>query len=647
VKPLILSLILLSFILQAADVSVEDDFLASLEEVSEIASKSKLNIDDMPSFVTILQSSELELLGIQDIYEALSLVPGVEISMEASGARQILFRGVREKGEVKLLIDGVAVNNSYRGSIYYYLDFPIELIERIEVIRGPGSVLYGSNAISGVINIITKNAKHVNPNRIFTSLGTPLSYKMGFNYGYGLDGAVHLRVDGYYQNQDYGIDGGPDKAQKYDQSDESKKDYAVGFQVDYHNFSLLARLKRSEMGMHFGIGNYFESHNDKKGNINQSLFLEAAYKDDLNDATHYKLSLGANRYQQEVETRFLTYPSQGDLIYHGDYAENNYYADLTLNTTGVKNHTLVFGSRYEYAKSTKSSLDTFFEPTDTPYLPTKNLIKPDHNRHIFSLYVNDSIALANAVDLVAGLRLDNYSDFGNAVSPRLGIIWRAYNELNFKMLYSRSFRAPSWVELYADITGISIGNPDLEAEVADTIEFGTVYRPSSKQKLRVNLYASQIDNLISRTAGVYQQEAKNRYYGGELEWMLSLVYGSDLKMRLSYVNGLDDNNDALPEIANFLANITYLHRFDSGFSSGSILKYVGPHTRADSDSRGELEGYALFDQSFSYQYDNLTLSLMIKNLFDTSYKYPAPIATYPNDYPRLGRSAWLSLKGEF
>jgi iron complex outermembrane receptor protein len=646
-KQLLFSVFLLPFFLQANEISIEEDFLASLEEVSEIASKSKLNIDDMPSFVTILHSSKLELLGIQDIYEALCLVPGVEISMEGSGARQIIFRGVQEKGEVKLLFDGVAINNTYRGSIYYYLDFPIELIDRIEVIRGPGSVLYGSNAISGVINIITKNMKQISPNRLFATLATPLVYKAGFNYGYALADTTHLRVDGYYQNQDYSIDAGPDKAMKYDQSDESKQDYAVGFQLDSDQFSLLARLKRSQMGMHFGIGNYFESKNDKKGNINQSLLLEAGYKNDLNKDTYYKLSIGANYYAQEIDTRFLTHPSRGDLIYYGDYAENSYYADGTLNSTSIENHTLVIGTRYEYSESKKTSLETYFEQTGDPYLPTENLIKPDRHRDIFSLYLNDSMALADAVDLVAGVRWDHYSDFGNALSPRLGIIWRAYNELNFKMLYSRSFRAPSWVELYADITGISIGNPDLEAEIADTIELGSVYRPSSKQKLRLNLYATQIDNLISRTASVYDQEAKNSYLGAELEWMLSLIYESDLKMRLSYVDGVDEDNKALPEIANFLANVSYLHRFDSGFSSGSVLKYVGPRQRASDDPRDALDGYALFDQTFSYHYDHLTLSLIVKNLFDTQYEDPAPLDTYVNDYPRQGRSAWLSFKGEF
>ena len=139
------------------NLKLEEDFLSSLDEVSEIATKTKLNIDDTPSFVSVLRSEKLKKLGIENVFQALSLVPGVQLKRETSGVPVVVFRGVTQKGEVKLMVDGVTINNSYRGSIYHYLDFPIEMVERIEVIRGAGSVLYGSGAISGVVNIITKN----------------------------------------------------------------------------------------------------------------------------------------------------------------------------------------------------------------------------------------------------------------------------------------------------------------------------------------------------------------------------------------------------------------------------------------------------------------------------------------------------------
>ncbi len=638
--------LLFPLLLTANEISLEDDFLASLDEVSDIASKSKLNIDDMPAFVTILQGKKLELLGIHNIYEALSLVPGVELSMEASGAKQVIFRGVKEKGKVKLLVDGVTINNAYRGSMYYYLDFPIEMIERIEVIRGPGSVLYGSNAISGVISIITKNSKIASSNRLFASATTAPGYKAGLQYAYKLGDSSRLSVDGYYVHSDVRIDGGPDEAGSYDKSNESLKDYSIGIHLNINNLALLARFKRSKSGVAFGLGNHFVPDDDK-GFTNNNAFIQMNYEDSINTDINYKASIGIGRYQQEVNTHFSAHPVKGDVIYDGDYAESNYYGEFILNSTSFENNKLTLGVRYEYTISQKTSLRTFFEPSGDPFIPVENIIEPDRSRNIFSLYIDDSLSLSDNFDLIAGLRWDNYSDFGNAFSPRLGLIWRTSSVLNLKMLYSRSFRAPSWLELYATIPKVSQGNPDLDAETADTIEVGTVYRPSSSQTLRFNIYATQIDNLIVREDTLYQQEGTNHYYGAEAEWMANLGGDSDFKMGLSYVDALDEDNEALPDIANFLANMTLLHDFSSYINSGSVLKYVSSRQRISTDERKELEGYFLFDQTFTYQYNTLSLSLSVKNLFDSDYAYPAPKGTYVNDYPRLGRTGWISAKWEF
>lgn len=646
VKLVILPILLIAFLLNADEVTLDDDFLASLDEVSDIASKSKLNIDDMPGFVTILQGKKLELLGVENIYEALSLVPGVELSMEASGAKQVIFRGVKEKGKVKLLVDGVVINNTYRGSMYYYLDFPIEMVERIEVIRGPGSVLYGSNAISGVISIITKNSKKESANRIFATASTATRYMGGAQASYNLDEKTNLKIDGYYQKNDIHVDAGADKAGVESDSDEDLKDYSIGINLNIDKMKLLARYKHSQNGVAFGLGNYAVPENDE-GFININAFAQVAYEDSINADINYKATLGIGTYNQKVDTRFLKHPVNGDVIYDGDYKESNYYGEFLLNSSTFKNNTLTIGSRYEYANSQKTTLSTYFKESGDTFIPVEDIIKPDRSRNIFSLYIDDSISLSEDIDLIAGLRWDNYSDFGDAFTPRLGLIWRTDSNLNLKMLYSRSFRAPSWIELYATVPNISIGNPQLDAEIADTVELGAVYRPSSENTIRFNIYATQIDNLIVRESGIYQQHGKDKYFGGEAEWLAALNSSSDLKMGLSYVDAIDQENIALPDIANFLANMTFLYDFNLGITSGTVMKYVSSRKRMDGDTRDDLDGYFLFDQTFTYQYDSLSISASVKNIFDEKYKYPAVANTYSDDYPRLGRSGLISAKWEF
>lgn len=638
------SLFLLSgLLLHANDIVIEDDFLKSLQEVSEIASKTKLNIDDMPALVTILHAQRLNMLGIQTLYEALTLVPGVELSMEASGAKQVIFRGVKEKGKVKLMVDGVTLNNTYRGSIYHYLDFPIDLIERIEIIRGPGSVLYGSNAISGVINIVTKHANARQSSALGGALGSEDNYRGSLYYHHTFAQNIRLFVDGYYQKSSTAIAGGPDKAGHLGKSDESLSDYSVGLSLEGSGVTFSSRVKASDAGMAFGLGNYFESSNDLDGNANMTMFAQLGYKGDLGEALSFDAKIGFNSYEQDISTRYLPHPSYGDLLYNSAYDEESYYADASLLYERLEAHEIVAGVRYEKIHALNSDFSNFFENNGQPYIPAEHTIKPDVSREIFSLYLNDQYHLGSSVDIALGLRWDNFSDFGNAFSPRLGMVWRSDETTNIKLMYSRSFRAPSWVELYSAI----IGDPELNAETADTIELGIVKRLDADRTVRANLYVSRFENLIVREQAQYVQRGQSDYIGAEIEWRESFNANSELALNGSYNRAKDEIDNDIPNIARWLASATFTHTFLSGITSGTTVNYVSSRKRAADDTRESLEGYTLFDQSLGYRHNKLNLTASVKNLFDADYRYPAPAETFAQDYPRQGRTFWLNAKWEF
>ncbi len=259
-KTILLSL-LITQILANEELDFENDFLNSLDEVSEIATKTKLNIDDTPSFITVLNSDKLKNLGVSNVLEALGLVPGVEIKKENSGVPVVVFRGVTQKGEVKLMVDGVSINNAYRGSIYYFLDFPIEMISRIEVIRGAGSILYGSNAMSGVINIITHSAQDDAKNSVFVSGATYDNYKGGAIVSAKQD-KLRLSLDAYYQKENKMIE----------ETDRGLKDFSIGLNLEYDAFSLLARVKDSKQGNAYGILGVEDHSKDMFYNKNQVFF---------------------------------------------------------------------------------------------------------------------------------------------------------------------------------------------------------------------------------------------------------------------------------------------------------------------------------------------------------------------------------------
>ena len=635
--------IFISSIALGADQSIDFDemLLESLEEVSTIATKTKLNIDEMPAFVTILRQDELFKMGIHSVYEALGFVPGVELSIEASGAKQVVFRGVKEKGKVNFMVDGVKINNAYRGSIYHYLDFPIELIDRIEVIRGPGSVLYGSNAIVGVINIVTINSLESQSSKLFVESGSYDSVKGGFHIANDFD-LLHMSLDSYYHKNNKAIAVGPDKANSYAETDESLKDYSIGLHIEAEKLSLNARLKKSDSGLYYGLGNYLTSDSNSEFIVNKTQFIELAYKNELDAKSSYGVSLGFSKYEQRVNTRYA--PLFGDIIYKLDYAEKSTYLNADFSTKIYDNHNMALGAEYINFRSLNEHLNIVNHPSLNP----DYIIEPNVRRNIFSLFVTDQIEVTDKLDISAGVRYDNYSDFGDALSPRIGLVYVVSDSTNLKTMYSNAFRTPSWLELYANIPDLSIGDSSLNAEVSDTFEVGIVHKFNSDSKLRLNVYETHISDVIYRnTSKKYVQLGNNEIYGAELDFETKLYSDTAIKMNMTYVTVKDENEDTMPNIANIMSNINILHTFRNGLSSNTYLKYVGSRERSNVDVREDLKSYTVVDQTLSYKYKTINLSATVKNLFDSDVFYPSDINTYNNDYLREGRSFWIRAKWDF
>jgi len=589
-KYLLMLVLLCSLLFSSEDLTLEDDFLQSLDEVSEIATKTKLNIDDSPSFVTVLHSDKLLQLGADDVFEALSLVPGVQLKREASGVPVVIFRGVSQKGEVKLMVDGVTINNSYRGSIYHYLDFPIEMVERIEVIRGAGSVLYGSGAISGVVNVITKSSNKDNQSTIFVSAGEYDNNKAGAIVSTNI-GELNFAIDTYYQKDD----------KMLDSTDRHLRDYSVGVNISDENFAFLARLKKDDIGNAYGVLGVSDKEKDSKYNKNNSFFTQLSYKDTLSKDNKFNIAVGYTRYEQHVHDEHQFIP-----LIKADYKENSYYSEIDITSKSLKNNELLFGIKYEKAKTLESTWSA----------GPKYISDPNYSRDITSMYLNDKYSVSSDFDLSAGLRYDHYSDIGDAYSPTLGLVYRLNDKIRLKSLYSHSYRAPSWVELTS--------NSKLDPEISDSIEAGIIYKKNQNNTLRINFYASQIKDMITKVGGSYTQNTKNKFYGSELEYIYIPTNQIELNFFASYVDARDDDGNKLAEIADILSTGSLIYKTNNGFSFGSLLKYVSSPKRADTDTRSDMSDSTIFDQTISYNFEEFKASIIIKDLFNNGTYYALP-----------------------
>ncbi len=123
----------------------------TLDEATEIATKTKMNIDYVPSVVSVQRGDKLKLLGANTVYDALEMLPGIQMQVNQLGQIETVVRGFKNPNsaisdKIKVLLDGVPVSSETFSTAGYVMNFPLELVDRIEVLRGPGSTIYGSGA---------------------------------------------------------------------------------------------------------------------------------------------------------------------------------------------------------------------------------------------------------------------------------------------------------------------------------------------------------------------------------------------------------------------------------------------------------------------------------------------------------------------
>ena len=166
----------------------KSNFESLFKEVSDFTTQTNINIDHQPSVLTVLYSDDLKAMGVRTLNEAFDFVPGIETSMSSSGNNKVITRGASEPNnfvfiKMKYFIDGVDLGYNYYG------DFPIELIDRIEVLRGGASAIYGQGAFLGAVNIITKSSIKSANNSVNIESGS-------FNYRKG-SALLHTQVGGW------------------------------------------------------------------------------------------------------------------------------------------------------------------------------------------------------------------------------------------------------------------------------------------------------------------------------------------------------------------------------------------------------------------------------------------------------------------
>jgi len=661
-----------------------DDLLSSIssdmKHFDKIATKTKQNEHYQPYIISVFKSKELEKLGAANLKEALTLVPGIDMATDNTNNQTPIFRGSNPfaYGQSKLLIDGVLVNSLFTDSYSVYLTMPIEMIKRIEVIRGPGSKVDGVNAYAGSINVVTY-AEDFN--------GFQSNDKLVFKYGsydYRMGGFVKnfktqtlkTHIDFYYQKDNKNISSGPDGLSQgslgaanvgLSQSGDAPlwlDEYALGLNLQYKDFSLKARLLQHKQGSAYGINYALPQKNDRIKL--PSYYAELGYAKKIDD---FHLDIKAGVKYDAFDSKAKLAPDNtslnGVVFPDGGYGEHYakqrvLYQSTYLQYDGFRQHHIVFGYKVTQEKTIKMSSKLSNLRTGdaalVDYTNTLPFFDKDAHRNVDNFSLQDTYNINKKLSALYGVNYERTSYKDAGFEPRISLVYRQNFKNIFKAIYSTSHRNPSWQEMFTKNNHSRVGNTNLEPEKVTSYEFAYIRNFTSDSYLQSDLFYLRNKNQIynSATDPVYKNMAKTDIYGIELEYKGHIFPNDELYANYTYLDGsytVDgaSASNSLSNVAHHLAKGYYVYNFSSAVSLGTTLKYVGSKERMPTDLRPNVKAYTTLDTALNYKntHYNYSVNVSVKNIFDADIRYPSPQNTYVQDYTQERRTFLIALKKSF
>ena len=667
-----------------------EDLLKVLEQETEIATKSKLNIDFVPGMVSVLHGKDLLARGIRTVYEALALIPGIELSTANDGQYQVVVRGVGKtysSGKVKFLLNGVSFNSTLNATTTA-LVIPIDLVDRIEVIRGPGSAIYGEFASVGVVNVIT-NKKITN---VFSRYSDAERYTLGGQYAGGIGESLSLAANfAYEENKGGNVQAGEDilasspdpKFQNISNSpgpvNDKEENKVFSLNLAYHQYQLTWQLVERAFGDYFGAANALPvaEQNAQRDTSMQNVELSNKWMRDETWQSNVKVGwlhfdIKSTQLALFPKGFSLTYPdgANGNFSDEGvlgapNYSEDKYYAGVDFSFKGLDKHNVLLGADYSrtYQGDTDSGRNYYVDSNGRLiYIPNgnytgdKNWMVENLSRRVFAMYMQDQYSIASQWMLTAGLRWDDYDDIGSDITPRLAAVYQLSDKQILKAQYARSFRPPTFLEQYAKNNPVVSGNPDLKSEHLENVELGYVYNDGLTIS-RVTAFYYELNDLIAINTGtrLYENVGNVLVRGVELELVKQLWRKVKIDGNLSYTHADDVSGRQIYGVAEFTGNVGLIYQIMTDLNFNAQYRYIGDRARQSGDDREELEGYGLCDITLSkenFLVDGITVRAGVKNLFDEKVVYPSFLVkapegntrpAYGDDYPQTGREFVIQL----
>jgi len=580
-------------VLIGADDNEDTDYAElSLEQLLNVevssASKSKLKTDEAPGIVTVITREEIENYGMETLEDALSLAPGFTVgrSVQSGYHSSIYVRGFHTlfSETVLILWNGQRLNDAITGgATSLSQDFPLHGVKQIEIIRGPGSALYGANAFTALINIITDETER--EGLVFHgSAGTESARHGLVEYG-KRTGELSWNISaGYRFHEVTGLEEQPfvqfatDNPPPFDiglplnteysdlvSADQRQTLFSIAA-LEYKGLTARAMVERGEDENNWGTGvprrpisdafGSYDLTDDRYRNYDEidvrrfGLF----YHKDASEAFAWNAAVSYSDFDQTTFANFvnLQHVAQ-DVAGEGlglglrqDRSTSTLNADWSMDWRPREGHSLVAGFSYQRDDvdrgvnySNEGDVVDGTTISTGPFFPNGDRLLKG-SRDVYALYAQHTWEINAKTALTGGVRADDYSDFGSTVNPRLAFVYAPSPKASLKALYGQAFRAPTFLELNNQISGANLPNPDLDPEEMRTFEFQAIFKPVDRVRLALSAYSYQVDDVIRQVStgnpeSRFEVQARNQGERNGEGFEFEFRYQTS-KTRLVYLN---------------------------------------------------------------------------------------------------------------
>lgn len=588
----------------------------------------------MAQTITVIDDKEIQQTNPANVEDLLSRVPGLFVDRAGTGGFSSLYLRGAESSHVLIMIDGVRVNDptTTRGSAYDLSSIDVYQLDRVEVLRGPASAIYGADALAGVVNFISKKGRQD-----------------------GVGGTAYGAIGQYqYQKAGGSVSGGNDMVQGllsagYSYEGSSADDAYL--RLNTYSGSLRFTPGETITGEVFG---YRTERNgaafpDDSGGSRLAVNRELTLRDSVDSVYGASLAggdpntvrvLASGSVYQRTESANNAFVDPGVRFPVPAFLGDTNYRSTTLTLTATRNwgnfDNLVVGVQRQTEEGGMTSVGDF-DFDGNPDTLLYNL-----ERRTNSVFAEGRWRVAPPLSLQVGVRYDNIQDYGSSTTPHLGAVWELPNGTTvLKANYSQGFKPPSFFALGFPIGG----NPDLKPEQSTNYELTLVQAFDNQAgSLEVSIFRTEYQNLVDFDTNTFTNINRGSIVISGIEPTLKLRIAAGLRAQVGITALQINEKDGLAPLRNrpeSKATAGMVWDIDERSSLFAVASYTGSFIdRSNPTGDIDMPSYTSFDMAYSIQLGWARVKLAVDNLFGSNYEQFV-------GFPAMDRRFRLELRAAF